>query len=193
MDSIDLGELDKIEKDIIIKNADWYYHGFDFALMSDILEEGILSKRHLNFSCPNFGLNGKYYVSVAKDITGKDCALPYYQKSGPLVILDNLKVIKCHKSNFYRLFKYTPLPFRYTAWSDEYQVYDKISPDKIIGFECMVYDWAKNGNLFLLKRFRTMLEIMQQLKCELPIYDYSREDEDVVHELDKEAFLEISK
>ena len=44
MDSIDLGELDKIEKDIIIKNADWYYHGFDFALMSDILEEGILSE-----------------------------------------------------------------------------------------------------------------------------------------------------
>ncbi len=147
----------------------------------------------MSFPCPNFGLNGKYYVSIAKDIDGEDRALTRYKNSGPLVILDNLKVIKCKKSNFYRLFNRTPLPLRYTAWSDEYQVYDKISPDKIIGFECMVYDWAKSGNLFLLKRFRTMLEIMQQLKCELPIYDYSREEENVVHELDKEAFLEISK
>ena len=193
MAKIDLKELEKIDKDNIFKNPEWFYHGYDFAMTSDILEEGILSKRHLNYPCPNFGLNGKYYISIAKDTATEDRALTGYINSGPLAILDNLKVIKCKKSQFYRLFTQTPLPLRYTAWSDEYQVYDKIGPDKIIGFECMVYDWVKKDRIFLLKRLRTMLEIMQNLKCDLPVYDFSRQEGDKVHELDKKGFLELSE
>lgn len=193
MEKIDLREIEKIEKDSVIKNTDWYYHGFDFAYTSDILKEGILAKRHLGYACPNFGLNGKYYISVAKDITGDDLALSSYKQYGPLAILDNLKVIKCKKSQLNRLFIYTPIPLRYSAWSDEYQVYDKIAPEKIIGFECMVHEWVKKDNIFLLRRLHTMIEIMQLLDCNLPMYDFSRQEGDNVHELDKEEYLKLSE
>lgn len=38
-----------------------------------------------------------------------------------------------------------------------------------------------------------MLEVMQSLDSNLPIYDFSRQEDGIVHELDKEAFLELSK
>ena len=38
-----------------------------------------------------------------------------------------------------------------------------------------------------------MIETMQQLDCDLPIYDFSRQEGDNVHELDKEEYLEVTK
>ena len=192
MGKIDLKDIDQIEKSFV-KNPDWYYHGYDFASTSDIIEEGILARKYLSCQDPD-GLNGKHYVSIAKDIEGEDRALNRYKYNGPLAILDeNLKVIECKHSNFYKIFRYTMLPFRYTDWSDEYQVFSKIKPDKIIGFECMAYLWCKEGNIDLLRRLRTMIETMQQLDCDLPIYDFSRQEGDNVHELDKEEYLEVTK
>lgn len=193
MGIIDLKKLEKIETDVK-KNPDWYYHGYDFCFTSDILEKGIVAKRYLDFPCPDFGLNGKYYISIAKDGNSNDKALTRYMNNGPLAILDEyLKVIKCKNSQFHRLFIHTRIPLRYTAWSDEYQVYGKIKPDQIIGFECMVHDWVTKDKVFLLKRFRVMLEMMQKTKCNLPVYDYSRQDGNRVHEINKASFLELSE
>lgn len=192
MGKIETSEIEKIEKSFV-KNPDWFYHGYDFCNTPDIIKEGILARKYL--SCQDEdGLNGKHYVSIAKDIDGEGKALTRYKHQGPLAIMDeSLKVIECKHSKFYKLFRYTILPFRYTDWSDEYQVFSKIKPDKIIGFECMAYLWAKDGNIALLRRLRTMIETMNQLECELPIYDFSRQDGDKVHELDKEAYLELTK
>lgn len=192
METIDLKEIETVEKKVV-KNPDWFYHGYDFGNTAKILEKGILAKKHLDFQKGNFGLNGKHYISVAKDINEGWRALTKYKNNGPVAILDGLKVIECKYSKLYKLFIYTPLPFRYTEWPDEYQVYSQIQPDKIIGIECMVYNWTEQGNIFLLKRFRTMLEVMKELDSQLPIYDFSRQEGDNVHELDKEAFLELSK
>ena len=192
MGTIDLKDIEQIEKEVI-KNPDWYYHGYDFASTSDILKEGILARKYL--SClDEDGLNGKHYVSVAKDVEGKNKALTRYKHQGPLAILnENLKVIECKHSKFYELFRYTMLPLRYTHWSDEYQVFSKIKPNKIIGFECMAYLWAKEGNIALLRRLRTMIETMQKLDCDLPMYDFSRQEGNDVHELDKKGYLEVTK
>ncbi len=192
MGKIEASEVEKIETNFV-KNSEWFYHGYDFCFTEDIIKKGILARKYL--SCPDEdGLNGKHYVSIAKDIEGEKKALTRYKHQGPLAIMDeSLKVIECKQSKFYELFRYTRLPFRYTEWSDEYQVYSKIKPNKIIGFECMAYLWAKEGNIALLRRLRMMIEIMQKLNCDLPIYDFSRQEGDNVHELDKEAYLELSK
>ena len=192
MGKIDLNEIEQLETSVI-KNPDWYYHGYNFAFTSDILKEGILARKYL--SCDDEdGLNGKHYISIAKDIEGDKKALTRYKHQGSLAILDEkLKVIECKKSKFYELFRYTMLPFRYSSWSDEYQVFSKIKPKNIIGFECMAYLWAKEGNIALLRRLRAMIETMQHLQCDLPIYDFSRQEGDNVHEIDKEGYLELTK
>lgn len=193
MTEIDLREIEKIETKNIVKQPDWFYHGFNFSRTANIIENGILAKKHLYFPCPNIGINGKHYISVAKDINGAKRAFTIYKIDRPLAILEGIKVIECKKSKVYRLFINTPLPFRYSPWSDEYQVYSKIQPDKIIGIECMVYAWAEQGDISKLRRFRKMIEIMKELDRQLPIYDFSREKDDLVHEVDKEAFLEVSE
>lgn len=193
MEKFDLMEIEKIETGRFVKNLDWFYHGFDFGNITAILNKGILAKKYLDFPTPNFGLNGKHYISVSKDMNVSGGAFNRYKQSGPLMILDNIKALKCKYKKLYYPFRLTAFPFRYTEWTDEYQVYSKILPDKFVGIECMVYDWTKENNLFLLKRFRSMLEVMQSLGVKLPIYDFSREDSCVIHEVDQEAFLELSK
>ena len=191
MENNNCNKIKKIETKTINKNPDWFYHGCDFGNIPNILKDGILAKKYLDYPCPNFGLNGKYYISVAKDTNLSDNALDQYKYKGPLVVMDNLKVIKCKESKLYKLFINTQIPLRYTVWSDEYQVFSKITPDKIIAIECMAYEWTKHGNILMLKRLRKMIEVMNSLNSKLPIYDYSREENGIVHELDKEAYLKL--
>ena len=187
LDKIEEVEIKKIEK-----NPNWFYHGSEFKHIANIFAKGILAKKYLDYPKQNFGLNGKHYISIAKDTNKEGNALNKYKRNGPLVIVDNVKAIKCSRKRIYEPFRFTRLPFRYTEWDDEYQVYSKIPPEKFIGLECMAYEWAKEGNIFLLKRLRNMLELMQSINSELPVYDYSREENGIVHEIDKEAYLELS-
>jgi len=193
MEEFDLSKIEKIETENIMKDLNWFYHGFDFGNIAEIMNKGVLAKKYLDFPVQNFGLNGKHYISVAKDTNQPGNALNKYKRTGPLVILDDIKAIKCQKKKIYYPFRLTALPFRYTEWVDEYQVYSKILPEKFIGLECMVYDWTRENNLFLLKRFREMLMVMKALDIQLSIYDFSREKDNMIHELNKEAFLEVSK
>lgn len=193
MEKINLNEIEKIETRNVVKNLNWFYHGFDFGNIAKIMENGILAKKYLDFSSPNFGDNGKYYISLSKDTNRVFTAFRQYNQMGPMIIVDNIEAIKCRKNMLYEWLRFTPLPFRYSGWDDEYQVYSKILPDKFVGIECVLYDWAKDNNLFFLRRFRDMLEVMQSLDSNLPIYDFSRQEDGIVHELDKEAFLELSK
>lgn len=193
MEKIDLNEIEKIETRNIVKNLDWFYHGFDFGNIAKIMENGILAKKYLDFSSPNFGANGKHYISLSKDTNRVFTAFRQYNQMVPMIIVDNVKAIKCRKNILYEWLRFTLLPFRYSSWDDEYQVYSKILPDKFVGIECVLYDWAKDNNLFFLRRFRDMLEVMQSIDSNLPIYDFSRQEDGMVHELDKEAFLELSK
>lgn len=192
MTDIDLKKIEEVESKKLVKNLDWFYHGFDFGDLANILEKGILAKKYLDFPTGNFGLNGKHYISVAKDTNKAGNALNKYKRNGPLVIVDNIKAIECKREKIYEYFRLTRLPLRYTEWDDEYQVYSKILPDKFVGLECMAYEWAKEGNIFLLRRLHSMLELMESLNCELPIYDYSREEDGIVHEIDKEAYLRLN-
>lgn len=192
--NLNINEIEKVETKCIVKNLNWFYHGFDFGNITKIVKDGILAKKYLDFPTSDFGLNGKHYISISKDIIDHPCsAFHSYKRAHPLIILDNVDAIKCKQSTLYRPFRLTSLPFRYSDWVDEYQVYSKISPDKIIGIECMVYDWTRDDILFLLKRFRSMLEVMQSLDIKFPVYDFSRQKNGIVHEVDQEAFLSLTK
>lgn len=198
MEEIDLREIERIETKSIVKKPDWFYHGFYFESTAGIIENGILARKHLNFFCKsdNIGNNGTHYISVVKEINDANRGFSMYKhikNHRPLVILKGIKAIKCRESSLYNKFINTPLPFRYSPWSEEYQVYSKIQPYKIIGIECMVYAWAEQGDIFRLRRVRQMLELMKQLDSQLPVYDFSREKDGLVNEVDKEAFLEVSK
>lgn len=194
MEKIDLKEIEKVETKCIVKNLNWFYHGFDFGNITKIMRDGILAKKYLDFPTSDFGLNGKHYISISKDIINHPCsAFQSYKSTYPLVILDNVETIKCKNNPLYYHLRLTSLPFRYSDWVDEYHVYSKISPDKFIGIECMVYDWARDDGLFLLKRFRNMLEVMQSLDTKLPVYDFSRQKDGIVHEIDQEEFLSLTK
>lgn len=184
-----LEKIDKVEYQAIEKNPEWFYHGFDAAFTEQILSEGILAKKYLDFPWPNFGLNGKHYISIAKDTNAPGNALNRYKTIGPLAIIDGIKVIKCRKYKPYQIFNHTRIPLRYTAWEDEYQVYGKIPKDNIIGIESMLYYWIEHQNTFYLKKFRNMLETMEKMGIDLPIYDYSREENDQIYEIDKKEYL----
>lgn len=193
MGAIDLREIEKIETGNIVKNLNWFYYGFNFDNIVNIMEKGILSKKHLNYPNPNYGSNGKHYISLSKDNDPATFIFDYYKHTYPMIILDDLEAIECKYNLLYYFLRYTPLPFRYSSWSGEYQVYSKILPDKFIGIECMAYEWAKDDELDKLKRFRYMLEMLKSLEVKLPIYDFSREEDNKVHQIDTEAFLELSK
>lgn len=193
MGVIDLKEIEKIETGNIVKNLNWYYHGFDFGDTVNIMKKGILAKKYLDFPEPIYGNNGKHYISLSKDTASFDDAFNNFKSVCPMIILDNLEAIECKDNLLYYFFRFTPLPFRYSFWRGEYQVYSKILPDKFIGIECMVYEWAKDDKLFMLKQFRCMLEMLRSLEIQLPIYDFSREEDNLVHQIDTDAFLELSK
>lgn len=193
MERFNIDLIEDMEVKTIMKSPDWYYHGFDFGNVGDILSKGILAKKYLDYPNPNFGLNGKYYISVSKDIDQFFGAFNLYKSRNPLIVLDNVRTIKCRQKELNYLLRNTMLPLRYSTTADEYQVYSKIIPEKFVGIECMVYAWCKSNNIFLLKRLREMLIVMKDMGVQLPIYDFSREKDGIVHELDKNIFLEKSK
>lgn len=195
MNDFELSEIEKIETKGIVKNINWYYHGFEFSKIALITEKGILAKKYQNPSWKG-GNNGPHYISVAKDIdiTHIDSALSDQMNEGPLIIIDeNIDAIKCKKIRLYRRFKNSSLPLRYSCYIDEYQVFEKVLPDKFVGVECSLYNWVRMDNIRMLKGFRIMIEIMQSLNIQLPIYDFSRQEDNIVHELNKDEFLELSK
>lgn len=196
MNKLDIMQL---ETKTIVKNPDWFYHAFEYGNIAKIVQNGLLAKKYLEYKNPNFGLNGKYYISVSKDIVKSndtnlvDSAFNNYKRNFPLLILDNIKAYKCQKNSLSRLFTYTSIPLRYSYYDDEYQVYSQIKPENFVGIECMLYDWAINDQRFILKRFHNMLVVLKSLDIELPIYDFSRLENDVAHEIDTDSYLSLYK
>lgn len=193
MERGNLGLIEDMEVKTIIKNPEWCYHGFDFGNVGKILGDGILAKKYLDYPNQDFGFNGKHYISVSKDTGQCFGAFSFYKFRNPLIVLDNIRTIKCQQKELNYLLRYTMLPLRYSTTEDEYQVYSKILPEKFVGIECMAYAWCKSNNIFLLKQLREMLIVMKNMGAQLPLYDFSREKDGIVHELDKSAFLEKSK
>lgn len=195
-----LEQIRRIEPKVITKDPEWYYHGIVYkrSEFMDMLICGLKCANQLGVKA--CGSNGKYYISLSKDIPNKlnsESAYMYMKFTHPMFILDNVKAYKCTSSYARIAFINSQIPLRYSTWDDEYQAYSRITPDHFVGMECPLEDWTNNikyyKNIALLKDLRDMIITMNELGINLPIYDSSHELLGQLYEIDKEKYLHISK
>lgn len=177
-----------------IRNLRWFYHGFVFsdADFSDMLLSGLKCCKLLSLKPKGF--NGKYYISLSKDMSIKNQVKSSYKKFGdmPRFIINNITPIKCSRNMLNDNYSDTILPLRYSSYNDEFQAFWRIKPSCFVGLECSILKWYMEGNREDLENLKRMIIIMKKLKIKLPIYDYSRCDYDNVHVIDQERYLKLS-
>lgn len=173
-----LKELDATKINMSIDNS-WYYHDFrgDLDLFANILAKGILCKKELGIrKNTTNGYNGMYYISITKY---SEDPISIFKKidSRPLIIISNkVKAIKTKPSSniIYDWSCNTPLPFRTSSYSDEWQIYKKISSDMFVG---VYYDLLKGlkyiGEESLLEKLFQIVECLDHFGLDLPIIDGS--------------------
>lgn len=191
-------EIEKIERIAKIrKSSRWYYHAITSSpdRFLKIVQEGLLCKNILGYSRTKNGYNGNYYISLSKDIKAplEESGYLQYIEEYPMLMIADIKAIKCFKTNCNTIFTNTIIPFRTSGYKDEYQVFNKIDSSKFIGIEAKAYDWSIQEKISELKNLRDIILVMRKSGISLPIYDYSREEDGIIHEVDQEKYLEFSK
>lgn len=180
-----------------VKNKDWYYHEITKGDYKNILQNGL----ECQFCCEEYNGEDKYYISVYKERieNGSVNVADYYyslERCNPLAVIGDIHAIPCNDNPKYNIFKDTILPLRYSCFYDEYQVFWKIKPEKIIGLECALLNWSKNYSRYFLEKIDQVKEIiryMESLGIDLPIYDNSLKLENETLEVDKEGLLYLSR
>lgn len=185
------------EEDVLIDDKDWFYHAFSFENenISDMLIDGIKAPILINRKKCNGGNNGWFYVSVAKRLnTRPDYHYAYSMYSThPMFIIDGIHPVKCDKNILSFYSQYTPLPFRDSEYVDEYQQFLKISADKIRGIQYKLYASVGYNNVEVLKQFRKLALLLDELNLKLPIYDYSFERIGIIKKVNPEIIIELTK
>lgn len=193
-------EIEKIEFiSSIKKNPHWYYHGITSPAnrFPRIMQDGLLSKNLSGYARTKNGYNGKYYISLSKDIEAEvpleDSAYSTYIDKYPMLIIEDINAFKCLKVNGNSLFTNTILPFRTSGYRDEYQAFNKIDRSKFRGIEAKAYDWSKKEKLSELRYLKDILLLMKEFGTYLPVFDFSREENGIIHEIDQDGYLLFSK
>lgn len=181
------------------RNLMWYYHAIHENIedVKNILSEGIKCRKLLGQK--GEGSNGKYYISLSKDIGVQEniSAFHGFRRCVMNVIIDNIKTYKClDYLPILHLLDYSILPIRFSGFPDEFQIYKIIKPDKFVGIQCPLYYWTKgyeeNGNYkYFLDAFKNLIIIMKLINSNLPLYDYSRLQNTYVHQINVDGFLTI--
>lgn len=185
-----IDEIRHIERIKVVKNPEWYYHGFDYKENDfiDMITSGI--------KCPflihkeGIGYNGRFFISLSKDINAQEMsAFHDFLGTNPMLIIEKIKPLKCYplKSN--------PIPFftRESDWNDEYQAFFVIPAKKIVGIQSTIEKWAMRDKIDYLKEVRKIITTLNDIGLDLPIYDYSHYEEGTIYEVDKQGYLDLSK
>lgn len=188
--------IDKFEEECLI-SLDYFYHSTDYNKhkYKSILTDGIKCNKLLN----NFWggtYNGLYYISLSKiTIPDNECFLSY-SKNRPSFIISGISPIKCEDNDSYEYYIYTE-DSRRTGIDDEYQYYYFIKNTYIVGIVYNLYDcFIENGNCFSKKSLKNCLELinlLDEINIKMPIYDYSRRENIMAHEINKEKIKYYSK
>lgn len=177
-----------------IRNFKWYYHGFVYSneTFIDMLLCGLKCGKLI--SVDSKGYNGKFYISLSKDMGIKNVGKSSYKVfSGyPRFIIYNIKPIKC-SNILYGDYANTILPLRHSYYEDEFQAFWRVKPKFFIGLECSILNWYKKGDRESLEDLKKMIIIMKKLDIKLMVYDYSRCDYDNIHIIDQDKYLTLSK
>lgn len=198
--------ITEIEEECEI-NLNWYYHfsKYNLEIYKNILEEGIkcghlLNKTHCGKN------NGPFYISLTiLTIPDNDLFLGYV--SNPYLyhsfILDNINPIECenfitHKE--YKQYRNTEDKRRYSSYLfGEYQYYYFIKSNFIKGIQYDLYSCLANeqeGTYMYnnsINEVLQLIDLLEELNIDIPIYDYSRRDKTLVHKINKEKFKYYQK
>lgn len=199
---------------IMVDNNNFYYaFRYNDVRFQKMLVEGIKSRHLLSFDdYDNFGYNsnnnGKYYISLSKKVSSDKMDRRYsynhYDYMPAFILNPNIKVIPIIPgySNKFQKYRNTIIPKRTSAFLDEYQAFNKINKDNIIGIRYNLNDILLASCLHFLdinpdvcsyhldelENIIEMISILKTLNIDLPIYDLS-----VNKEFDKEKILQLRK
>lgn len=165
-------------------NPNWYYHQITpERLKGIILSKGICSKRKCTIKLEEKQYraewNGDAYISLAKlnpDLTYESSYLRFIVAQYALILKD-VDAQKTHFStnSFLHYISKFPLPIRYSLWKDEYQAYDFIPLEHVVGIklpeEELSYYWNEIRYFGETKNVDLFLEIMEELNIDLPFID----------------------
>lgn len=197
---MDINIIDDIEEVSEI-NLDWFYHSIHYNKnkYSSILTEGIKCNELLEK--PGWGVyNGKYYISLSKITIPDNPTFQYYASTtSPSFIINGIKPIKCKSNNMINRLKYekyinTKDSRRMGNKDGEYQYYYFIQSTYIIG---IVYNLLKIQDTYPRLKESSVVELaeicllLEELGIDIPIYDYSRRDKVLAHEINKEKIKKI--
>lgn len=193
---MDINNINKIEEKCEI-NLDWFYHSisYDKDKYSNILTEGIKCNELLHKS--GYGVyNGKYYISLSKITIPDNRCFSFYAKLNPSFIISGIKPIKCVNIAQYEKYIYTKDSRRMGNYDGEYQYYYFIKNSHIIGIVYNLLEMQKRMPRFDEEPIMTLIKInslLEALNINIPIYDYSRRDKLLVHEINKEKIKKYSR
>ena len=199
--------IEKVETPAI-RNLEWYYHSLikighsetlsmnDESLIS-ILKEGIKCNKLLKRSGKG-GSNGRYYISLSKNVAlhdrdNRETAFYKFLKNYISIIIDDINLIRCGKySRLKGLLNNTKYTGRTSSYYDEYHEFWEIKPEKIIGLVYPLYIRLENNELYkkYLEELRNIILTIREINIDIPIYDYSRLEEETIHLINTELFLE---
>lgn len=119
-----------------------------------------------------------------------------YSTDRPSLVISGINPIKCEDNDEYDYYIYTKDPRR-TGHDNEYQQYYFIKNIYIHGIVYNLYKYfIQRENKLDKKKIKDLLELiglLEEFNIEIPIYDYSRRDKLLVHEINKEKLKYYSK
>ncbi len=193
---MDIDIIEKIEKKCEI-NLEWFYHSiyYDKNKYASILTEGIKCNELLHK--PGCGVyNGKYYISLSKITIPDNQCFRFYATLKPSFIINGIEPIKCVNIDEYERYIDTKDPRRMGNYDGEYQYYYFIQHTYIIGIVYNLLEMQKRITRFERDPMIELIKInllLEELGIDIPIYDYSRRDKVLVHEINKEKIKYYSR
>lgn len=186
-------KIDTIEEKCKI-NFDWYYHSipYDKENITSILTEGIKCGELLNSSGDVY--NGPYYISLSKITIPDNESFNYYTTFRPSFIIGEIEPIKCVDNPLYYDYIKTKDPRR-AGLDGEYQYYYFIKSSYIKGIVYNLPKLIEDGYLGdrSLLNLLELINLLEELDIDIPIYDYSRRDKTLSHTIDTEKLKYYSK
>lgn len=193
---MDIDIIEDMEERVEI-NLDWFYHSvyYDKEKYSSILTDGIKCNELLHK--PGCGVyNGKYYISLSKITIPDNQCFRFYATLKPSFIIHDIEPIKCVNISEYEQYINTEDPRRMGNYDGEYQYYYFIQNTCIIGIVYNLLEMQKRMTRFDKNPIIELIKInslLEELNINIPIYDYSRRDKTLVHEIDKEKINYYSR
>lgn len=187
--------IDEIEETSKI-NLNWFYHSTYYARSkySSILTEGIKCNKLLKK--PSSGrYNGKYYISLSKITIPDNICFLFYTTDKPSFIITNIEPIKCEGISEYEKYIDTKNIRHIGNYDGEYQYYYFIDKNYIKGIVYNLFDSFKYNTFDFqkIKNLLDLIDLLEILNIDIPIYDYSRRNKTLVHEINKEKIKYYSK